>query len=405
MPSDPPLPRGNLEFQRKQAKRLARAVRAGEPEAVERAREVMGVRERFLLADAQHVIAAEHGFRSWAAFRRVLERPARARPVGRIGIAPVSEYEARAEKVDAPTRLERRLVVAHEYGYATWRELVEDVERFRAEWATPPEGAMARGVELVRAGDAAGLSALLAEHPELVGARALRGETLLELFTQPEFEVFPDCVDVLVEAGARVNTALNLAACFDKVGLVRQLLDAGASAGDIETWGFTPLQTAIYHGAVAAADVLAEIALVPDTLWVAAATGRVAELPRFFADGEPLPVDRLVRPNLADVGWAPGAPLTDDPDELLGEAFTLACYNGRLEAAAWLLDHGATIDMRPYLDTTALHFAVLGDRPAVVEWLLERGADASIRDGHHGGTPRGWALNVGGREHLAELLP
>src|SRR3954471_13549762 len=136
MPSDPPLPRGNLEFQRKQAKRLLRAVHAGEPDAVERAREVLGERERFVLADAQHVIALEHGARSWAEFRRALERPARSRPVGRIGIAPDSNVEERAEKVDAPTRLERRLVVAHEYGYATWRELVEDVETFRREWAT-----------------------------------------------------------------------------------------------------------------------------------------------------------------------------------------------------------------------------------------------------------------------------
>src|SRR3954469_4291974 len=293
MPSDPPLPRGNLEYQRKQAKRLVRAVHDGEPDAVERAREALGsARDRFLLADAQHVIAAEHGFRNWAAFRRALEPPRRARPAGRLGVAPGAEYEARAEKVDAATGLERRLVVAHQYGYATWRELVEDVERFRREWATPPEGAMARAVELVRAGDADALRALVSEHPELVHARAVHGETLLELFTQPEFEVFPDCVDVLVEAGARVNTALNLAACFDKVALVRQLLDAGARADDIETWGFTPLQTAIYHAAVAAADLLADVALVPDTLWVAAAAGRTEELPRFFgADGLALPVD------------------------------------------------------------------------------------------------------------------
>ena len=70
------------------------------------------------------------------------------------------------------------------------------------------------------------------------------------------------------------------------------------------------------------------------------------------------------------MSWPPGRPLSDDPDELLGEAFTPACYNGRLEAAAWLLDHGAHVDMRPYLDMTALHFAVVADR--------------TIRDGVHG---------------------
>jgi hypothetical protein len=61
----------DLERSRKQAKALVRAVRAGEPEALGRAERVLGARarERFLLADAQHVVAREQGARSWRELR------------------------------------------------------------------------------------------------------------------------------------------------------------------------------------------------------------------------------------------------------------------------------------------------------------------------------------------------
>ncbi len=55
-----------MEHHRKQAKALVRAVRAGDEEAAARARAVLGERDRFLLADAQHVVAREQGHGSWA---------------------------------------------------------------------------------------------------------------------------------------------------------------------------------------------------------------------------------------------------------------------------------------------------------------------------------------------------
>jgi hypothetical protein len=57
-----------VEKYRKDAKRLARAVRGGDTEARVRAGRVVGDRvdERFRLSDAQHVLAVEHGYRTWA---------------------------------------------------------------------------------------------------------------------------------------------------------------------------------------------------------------------------------------------------------------------------------------------------------------------------------------------------
>jgi len=57
-----------VERHRRQAKLLLRSVRGGDAAAIERARRVVGDRlsERFVLADAQHVVAVEAGARSWA---------------------------------------------------------------------------------------------------------------------------------------------------------------------------------------------------------------------------------------------------------------------------------------------------------------------------------------------------
>ena len=63
-----------LNVYRKDAKALVRAYRAGDPVAVARAEAAMGsrVRTRFVLADAQHVVALESGFRSWRELRQRL---------------------------------------------------------------------------------------------------------------------------------------------------------------------------------------------------------------------------------------------------------------------------------------------------------------------------------------------
>jgi hypothetical protein len=62
--------RANLEYYRKEAKRLVAAYRAGEDDSVERVERTLGVRARarFALSDAQWVIAVERGCRSWADF-------------------------------------------------------------------------------------------------------------------------------------------------------------------------------------------------------------------------------------------------------------------------------------------------------------------------------------------------
>ena len=67
--------RPDLEHYRKEAKALVRQFRAGDPSARERASVILGARadERFVLSDAQFVLAREHGVGSWAELRRAAE--------------------------------------------------------------------------------------------------------------------------------------------------------------------------------------------------------------------------------------------------------------------------------------------------------------------------------------------
>ena len=93
-----------------------------------------------------------------------------------------------------------------------------------------------------------------------------------------------------------------------------------------------------------------------------------------------------------------------------GSPLLWACYSDRVEAAAWLLDHGADPDLRHDwggqghgVNAVAMHLAASHDAVGCVEMLMDRGADATIVDGAHGGTPLGWA-EFGGAPSTTALL-
>jgi hypothetical protein len=77
--SSSPLSAANLEYYRKQAKSLVRSVNAAEPDAFSRVRQQLPLHSPdrpFLLSDAQWVLAREHGFQNWAAFKQHVETEA-----------------------------------------------------------------------------------------------------------------------------------------------------------------------------------------------------------------------------------------------------------------------------------------------------------------------------------------
>src|SRR5262249_31948806 len=112
------------------------------------------------------VIALEHGFARWADFKRWVETREPEPKVGRIGRAPVSSYEERAERLAKQGRAgdadalrrgrhhvpkladfagtavalsDARIVIAREYGFPTWRELTVHVQKAIDEYQEQPD--------------------------------------------------------------------------------------------------------------------------------------------------------------------------------------------------------------------------------------------------------------------------
>jgi hypothetical protein len=188
-------------------------------------------------------------------------------------------------------------------------------------------------------------------------------------------------VDVLIGKATSLDLPLTQAASSNRVEYVRLLPGAGAGPGT-RTRGITPLENAIYSDAMQVVDLLAEYGIVPQALWTYAACGRL-DLVRacFDADGRLRPDAASSRPSPADVAFfPPRIPATDDPEEIIAEAFVHACQHGRTEVVRWFLDLGVRPDVAPYFGRTGLHWAIPYGHLEVIRLLLERDADPSIRD-------------------------
>ena len=188
-------------------------------------------------------------------------------------------------------------------------------------------------------------------------------------------------VDVLIGKATSLDLPLPQAVRSDRVEYVRLLLGAGADPGT-RAGGITPLETAIYSVSTRMVDLLAEHGIVPRALWTYAACGRL-DLVRacFDADGRLRPDAALPRPHVADFFPIPARnPATDDPEQIMAEAFVHACQHGRTEVVRWFLDRGLNPDVAPYFGRTGLVWAVMYQQPEVAGLLMERGADPARGD-------------------------
>ncbi|HEY2551121.1 MAG TPA: ankyrin repeat domain-containing protein [Streptosporangiaceae bacterium] len=424
---------------RDEAKSLLRAVRAADAAAAQRAREVLGdrVARRFVLADALHVLALEHGYRSWPAFKHAVEKQGpTTRPLYRVGAFGHEEYEgwagrllaaARGGDADALLRLRQRvprlsgeddqniagqatqadarIALAREYGFRTWGELAAATDRARDTHYSrlPPELPWKRAEAAIWAGDAETLRSLLEQHTGLESEDP--GETLLSVAAQPEAGPVPrEVVDLLIESGSALDNPLSIAACFNKADLVGWLLDAGADPAAAP--GVLALPSAAYHGSREAADVLVSRAgIIPDLFYLACAAGDIAWMERWFdAAGHLLPQALSERPDFSDVGW-PGRAIRPDPDDAIAEGLALAAHLGRTQACGWLLDRGADLASGPLYGLTPLHFAASAGRHDTASLLVSRGAPLGARNRLHDGTPLGWAQHHGHKDpRLLRLL-
>jgi hypothetical protein len=340
--------------------------------------------ERFLLSDAQFVLAQEHGFRTWADFRADIQSQETAgdRPVSRLWGRGAGDYASSADSLltelrrgdpgalrrlrayvprwaaatDASTaELRDARLVAGELGFPTWRELVAGAEKSQRDADERQERwrRMCPEAEALLAGDTGRLAQLTAGQADtLMQMLAIGG--ILGAKLGEGLDVPRAAVDVLIGKATSLDLPLPQAVRSDRVEYVRLLLDAGADPAT-RADGITPLETAIYFGLTRMVDLLAEHGIVPAALWTYAACGRL-DLVRgcFDADGRLRPDAALPRPNVADFFPFPAwDPATDDPEQITAEAVVRACQHGRTEVVRWFLDRGLNPDVAPYFGRTA----------------------------------------------------
>ena len=85
--------------------------------------------------------------------------------------------------------------------------------------------------------------------------------------------------------------------------------------------------------------------------------------------------------------------------ELMIEEFMRAAREGDVDA---LSRHPELVNVR-HDGATALHFAAIEGQLEAAQWLLEHGAALDIRDDEYGMTPAGWA-NEKGRQAMLDFL-
>jgi ankyrin repeat protein len=415
------------EQQKKRAKDLLKALRAGAADAIARFRyshprlvhrpdaELVAAAK---LSDAQWVVAREYGFASWPRLQAHLagEAPEIARPfevelqyyrdraagirsnhrTGEAGslrlvqrfhphFAAASEAWIRGADL---SQEDAELVVARSHGFDDWDRFAERIEAMRAGRAEEP---FRTAFEAIRSDDRAALAAVLAAHPGLVNARGTNGNRLLMLAISMNRLVL---AGDLLDAGADPNLANDKGwgPLHDiaygggrgdreaRLALLDRLIAAGGPV-EAEAYGDggTPLAVALFWGHGTAAERLAAEVVAPLNLRIAAGLGRMDLIALFFDAGGRLRPEAghhrgFYRPHSGFPEWH----MTGEPQEVLDEALTWAARSGRIEAMAALLARGADIDGAPH-NGAALHWALLSHRAEAVDWLIGLGADVSRR--------------------------
>ncbi len=295
-------------------------------------------------------------------------------------------------------------VVAREHGFDAW----EDLQRFtQAVAADGPAATFEKAVEAVVSGDVATLRSMLAKHPDLAKARSSRRHraTLLHYLAANGVEQCRqrtpanalEVMKTLLDAGADVDALADMydSACTTmsmlvssshpaeaglQAPLAEMLLDHGAKLDGPGSHWQSALMTALIFGFLDTARALAKRGARVDTVAAAAGLGRAEDVARLL----------------------PGSEAQDRH-----RALALAAQLGHADAVRLLLDAGEDPDrLNPdglHSHATPLHHAALGGHLDVVKLMVERGARLDIRDTIFDGTPLGWALH-NGQTAVAEYL-
>ncbi len=272
----------------------------------------------------------------------------------------------------------------------------------------------------ITAGDIDKLRELIMQDPSLPTARSSRSHpTLLQCLALDALDVSNkvEMAKVLIDAGADIDGALGAAASMDNVEIAELLLDRGAAINGLGSW--SPLEETLYWRNYKVRDLLMARGASMHNLRIASGLGRLDLIESFFSSDGSLkpeagkidwPFGELERSNLhgkiKDELQAKVAAWSDDPMDIINNAFVYACNNDQINATRLLVEKGAQVNaIPPGFDYagTGLHYAALNGNQTLVEFLLQQGADVNIKDTKVGSTAVGWA-DHGGHPEVRNYL-
>jgi ankyrin repeat protein len=419
----------NLEQQKKQARELLRAIRAGHADALSRLRshharwiavDDARVRQLVALHDAQFALAREQGFASWPKLKAYAEPAVHSRQTrlfvadvawiadrvhglmrtrqsaGPAALEQIREWHPRfADRSDEEIRLapfteeDARLVYAREHGFETWEDLTRRVTHVASSRDLAATEPFMAAFGALQAGDVARFKELVGANPVVVHQRGTNGNTLLNLAVsvagKPDWKGGMSAIETLVAAGADVDeandrgwTPLHQAGYANKPEIASLLVAKGAAV-DAEAHGAggTPLIAALFWGHREVADVLARHGVAPRNLRAAAGLGIPELVEACFEGPHTLTADAgaargFYRPHSGFPDWEPST----DPQEVLDEALVWACKSNRIAVLERLVGAGARLDADPYRGTPLI-WAAACNRTEAAGWLLDRGANVN----------------------------
>jgi len=260
----------------------------------------------------------------------------------------------------------------------------------------------------IQAGDLEKFTELLAADPSLATTRSMKSHPTLLQCLVLDGKDKPNAVEmakVLIDAGAELNEPLVAAASIDNRPLAELLLDRGAAIDG--TGGWTPLEEALYWDSRNVLAFLLERGAKVQNIRTAAGLGRTDLIEGYFNSDGSLKVEA------GRIDWPFGKRFQDrinawsqDRQGIINNAFVYACMHGHIDAAKLLLEKGAEINVIPGgfdFAGTGLHYAALNGHRAMIEFLLDHGADRTVKDTKVNSTPAGWAEH-GGHSDLLNVL-
>jgi ankyrin repeat protein len=309
-----------------------------------------------------------------------------------LRLGKLSEAEIRNAKF---ALADAQLVIAREHGFESWPKFAKHVEALIRVNSTASQFELAAGA--VVNGDVATLKRLLRENPALIRERSTREHraTLLHYASANGVEDFrqrtpknaAEVAKTLLRAGAEVEavaecyggsktldlvaTSIHPARAGVQIELLETLLDAGAAIEGFP--GKSVVNGCLANGRPEAAEFLAKSGARLD-LEGAAGVGRLDLVMSFFNE------DGSLKANASRAQMESG--------------FLWACEFGRDKVIEFLLDKGVDVATE-VRGMTGLHLAIVGGHFGTVKLLLERKAPLELRNSY-GGTALGcamWAVN------------